>query len=399
VTTLSGEDLTVTVDEATGNISVDNAMVIEADIEVSNGVIHVIDGVLLPPSDNQTPPTDNVTPPTDNETGQSVTLTITEENTGDVDLIGPLTYWGDTTANDVESIVRNPDDTLTVTFADESTVSLDLTGVQVPTAVQEWLANLESLVNNGNGTITITLTDESSITIPLPEQLPLDELSVAEMLDIVESIENNNDGTITINLTVGAATIDVTEIQDNAIFTMFESIVNNGDGTFTLNFADEASFTTFNMASPYVELYANDTLVDILDYAPDSGDDGDGILNPGETWSWTVNQTIDSNTTFVAIGHGLDDTGTDITYPDYPEERAEVTVPVGSPSGSGGMPTDGNATAGGDEESAPADTEPVVATSDTSNGWLSPLWIALMALGAIAVIAIPIGIIRARSRI
>jgi transforming growth factor-beta-induced protein len=68
VTTLSGENLTVTVDEASGDISVDNATVIEPDIEASNGVIHVIDGVLLPPTDNVTPPTDNMTPPNDNLT-------------------------------------------------------------------------------------------------------------------------------------------------------------------------------------------------------------------------------------------------------------------------------------------------------------------------------------------
>ena len=68
LTTVSGEDLTVTVDEASGDISVDNATVIQADIEASNGVIHVIDGVLMPPTDNVTPPTDNLTPPTDNLT-------------------------------------------------------------------------------------------------------------------------------------------------------------------------------------------------------------------------------------------------------------------------------------------------------------------------------------------
>ncbi len=355
---------------------------------------------VTPPTHNVTPPTDNVTPPTDNVTGQSVTLTITEENTGDVDMIGPLAYWGQMTANDVESIVRNPDDdTLTVSFADGPAVILDLATPQVPdVVVQEWLDSLESLVNNGNGTVTLNLTDGSSITVPMPEQLSLEQ-GIADMLEIVESIENNNDGTITINLSDGSsATISVTEIQDDTIVTMFESVVNNGDGTFTLNLADGASFTTFNMASPYVELYANDALVDVLDYAPDSGDDGDGILNPGEIWSWTVDQTIESDTTFVAIGHGLDTTGTDITYPDYPEERAEVTVPVGSPGASGGMPTDDNATAGGEEGSAPPETEPAVGTSETSSGWLSPLWIALIALGAVAAIAVPVGIIRARSR-
>jgi uncharacterized surface protein with fasciclin (FAS1) repeats len=68
VPTLSGENLTVTVDEASDEISVDNATVIEADIEASNGVIHVIDSVLTPPTDNVTPPTDNMTPPNDNLT-------------------------------------------------------------------------------------------------------------------------------------------------------------------------------------------------------------------------------------------------------------------------------------------------------------------------------------------
>jgi uncharacterized surface protein with fasciclin (FAS1) repeats len=53
LTTVSGEDLIVTVDNATDDISVDNATVIEADIEASNGVIHVIDDVLIPPVQDQ----------------------------------------------------------------------------------------------------------------------------------------------------------------------------------------------------------------------------------------------------------------------------------------------------------------------------------------------------------
>jgi len=48
VTTLQGEPVTFTVKD--GKVMVDGAEVIEADIEASNGVIHVIDAVMVPPS-------------------------------------------------------------------------------------------------------------------------------------------------------------------------------------------------------------------------------------------------------------------------------------------------------------------------------------------------------------
>ena len=46
-TTVQGEDLTFTIKD--GSVYVNDAMVVTADIETSNGVIHVIDGVLIPP--------------------------------------------------------------------------------------------------------------------------------------------------------------------------------------------------------------------------------------------------------------------------------------------------------------------------------------------------------------
>ncbi|HSJ45270.1 MAG TPA: fasciclin domain-containing protein [Euzebyales bacterium] len=48
LTTLEGSDLTVSVDGST--ISVDGAEVVEPDIEAGNGVIHIINGVIRPPS-------------------------------------------------------------------------------------------------------------------------------------------------------------------------------------------------------------------------------------------------------------------------------------------------------------------------------------------------------------
>jgi len=47
ITTLLGESVTVTIDN--GNVFINNAQVIIADVEADNGVVHVIDAVLLPP--------------------------------------------------------------------------------------------------------------------------------------------------------------------------------------------------------------------------------------------------------------------------------------------------------------------------------------------------------------
>ena len=48
VTTLLGDDVTVTVNNS--GVFIDNAMVTVADIVADNGVVHVIDAVLLPSS-------------------------------------------------------------------------------------------------------------------------------------------------------------------------------------------------------------------------------------------------------------------------------------------------------------------------------------------------------------
>ena len=46
VAVLRGKDLSLRVDG--GKVMVDNATVVKADVEASNGVIHVIDTVLMP---------------------------------------------------------------------------------------------------------------------------------------------------------------------------------------------------------------------------------------------------------------------------------------------------------------------------------------------------------------
>ncbi len=47
-TTVQGEELQITVDN--GTVYINGIQVTQTDVEASNGVIHIIDGVLLPPS-------------------------------------------------------------------------------------------------------------------------------------------------------------------------------------------------------------------------------------------------------------------------------------------------------------------------------------------------------------
>jgi uncharacterized surface protein with fasciclin (FAS1) repeats len=49
VKTVEGTPVTVKVDSASSEITVNNAKVIQPNIPASNGVIHVIDKVILPP--------------------------------------------------------------------------------------------------------------------------------------------------------------------------------------------------------------------------------------------------------------------------------------------------------------------------------------------------------------
>jgi uncharacterized surface protein with fasciclin (FAS1) repeats len=49
VDTVAGPPISVNVDDATGSVTVNEATVVQADVRASNGVIHAIDQVLLPP--------------------------------------------------------------------------------------------------------------------------------------------------------------------------------------------------------------------------------------------------------------------------------------------------------------------------------------------------------------
>jgi len=71
------------------------------------------------------------------------------------------------------------------------------------------------------------------------------------------------------------------------------------------------------------------TIVATLVALPDSGDDGDGVLEVGETWMWTVSGVVvNTDTTFTATGYGEDSLGNPVTYPPNENEVDSVLVEV-----------------------------------------------------------------------
>lgn len=84
------------------------------------------------------------------------------------------------------------------------------------------------------------------------------------------------------------------------------------------------------LATPFVRLDSRGTDngdVATLSAPPAAGDaDGDGVLDPGETWTWTLTTIPTADVTVTATGHGTDPLGRDITFPLDPQERAAASV-------------------------------------------------------------------------
>ncbi|GAB4578578.1 MAG: hypothetical protein Fur0022_13130 [Anaerolineales bacterium] len=114
-TTLLGEDVTVTVEGDT--VKINNATVIITDIEASNGVIHVIDAVLLPP---EKPSTDIVD--TAIADGRFTTLVAAVQAAGLAETLsgeGPFTVFAPTD----DAFAALPEGTIEALLADIPTLS------------------------------------------------------------------------------------------------------------------------------------------------------------------------------------------------------------------------------------------------------------------------------------
>ena len=238
--------------------------------------------------------------------GDEVQLTITESNDGDVDLTNPFV--------DLQPLGL----TLDETSADFSGDDGD--GVLEVGETWQWLVTDSPAVDTtyiaiGHGTAPTgdDVTWCEDVGAP-PDGVLCDQDERAEVSVDVTNPSTDVDASVD---------LDVIVVGDEVQLTITES--NDGD---------------VDLTNPFVDLQPLG--LTLTDSSPEfiGGDDGDGILNPGETWTWEVLDTPAADTTYVAIGHGTAPTGEDVTFCENggvdqicdPDERAEIFVDVINPS-------------------------------------------------------------------
>jgi uncharacterized surface protein with fasciclin (FAS1) repeats len=162
-TTLQGEDVTITVTD--GNVFLnDTVQVIITDIEASNGIIHVIDGVLLPPS--MTAEEEMVPSIAEIAVADGRFTTLVAALTA-ADLVGTLSDEGAFTvfAPTDDAFAALPEGTVESLLEDPSGALRDILLYHVVDGVvpAEVVVTLESATTLNGGDITITVTEDGQV--------------------------------------------------------------------------------------------------------------------------------------------------------------------------------------------------------------------------------------------
>ena len=128
----------------------------------------------------------------------------------------------------------------------------------------------------------------------------------------VPSVATNPDSQVGISVTP-------TSVSSGGLATWTVTEKNTGDATLTAPFVnvnnantDAAGVKKLDASSPNF-----------------TGDDGDGLLGPKETWQWTFteNPTVDEH--YWAFGHGMDPAGLDVSVATgHPTEQADATLTI-----------------------------------------------------------------------
>ena len=186
ITTLQGEDITVTI--GMNGVMINNATVVVADITATNGVVHVIDAVLLPPPPTPTTVVDVIVNSDVHNTLEAAVVAagLVETLSG----TGPFTVFAPTDAafaalpaGTVETLLADPTGTLTDILlyhvVGAEALSTDLTNGQTVTTLlgQNVTVTINAegvFINNAQVTVADIVTDNGVIhvidAVLLPEQ-------------------------------------------------------------------------------------------------------------------------------------------------------------------------------------------------------------------------------------
>lgn len=186
ITTLLGEDITVTI--GMNGVMINNATVVVADITATNGVVHVIDAVLLPPAPQPITVVDVIVNSDVHNTLEAAVVAagLVETLSG----TGPFTVFAPTDAafaalpaGTVETLLADPTGTLTDILlyhvVGAEALSTDLTNGQTVTTLlgQNVTVTINAdgvFINNAQVTVADIVTDNGVIhvidAVLLPEQ-------------------------------------------------------------------------------------------------------------------------------------------------------------------------------------------------------------------------------------
>jgi uncharacterized repeat protein (TIGR01451 family) len=219
---------------------------------------------------------------THTKVGDDIVYTITVTNTGDIDL--------------ENVVVTDPMLTLSGPTGDVGSDGiLGLTEIWVYT-----------------DTYTVLITDE-------PGPVTNTATVHADPLGYLTNDISDSDG----------ASVDL--VHPNTMVTITPDVWETFPGGNVILTITEAN--TGDVALENMSVTVNDGTSDIAVLDKDTvgmtGDDGNGILEPGETWTWELTVTIYVDTTFTVTGSGkVAGLPNIITYPDYPDEQAQATVEI-----------------------------------------------------------------------
>ncbi len=248
-TTLNGSDITVTIDN--GNVFINNAQVTVADITTDNGVVHVIDAVLLP---RQITVVDVIVNSAVHNTLEAAVIAADLATTLSGD--GPFTVFAPTDAafdalpaGTVEALLQDPSgdltDILLYHVLGAQVLSSDLSNGQVATTlngkdVTVTIENGNVFVNNAQVTVADIVTDNGVVHI-------IDAVLLPPRTTVVDVIVNSADHN----------TLEATVIAADLATTL------SGDGPFTVFAPTDAAFDALPAGT--VEALLQDPSGDLTD--------------------------------------------------------------------------------------------------------------------------------------
>ena len=216
---------------------------------------------------------------------------------------------------------------------------------------------------------------------------------------IHDTVVNHCGSTYTVDFDISASTT----FLDCSLITGLTADPTSGTAPLTVDWTvtvENDGDETLDPVSVELSTDGGATAFATLTGPPDSGDDGDGLLEVGETWQWLVQTTESADVTVTATAAGTAPSSLVVTFPDDAEARSSAAVTVAAPPTTSSTSTTSSTTT----TSPPPETTTTLGGATTSTGqsdvgaatlpltgdaegWdLGTLAVSLMALGALTVL-------------